>query len=435
LGEKERVSESQSCQPLPGAARLLSKYGFYLSISIFIYADLFPFQFDFSWLHLYTAWSRAVLVPYWSARAGLHVTADDVPNILLTMPLGFAGFLHYRDRRRMSAFCKWWAVGLAFGLAAELIQLAIRTRASDVTDAINNSFGVLLGATVASGVGQRALKFFTGTAPERRNIYLWMVICSLIAMLGPYDPRPDSLSRLLHHPWESGALMGKEWVPMAGFALIGALAARVAVPGRRKPTMKRPLVAAALVLVLPVIFGCARLLVESGSPSLDDLALDIFAALAGGFASLFIPPTLRPFSGFLLFNVALVAEALSPYRFSGWHPGASFQWIPFYEFCSSRTPSSFYDAILSFVSFAILGGFLELSFPRYGRWHAAIYAVAFSGAMELLQTFLPARTAGITDILVAGLGAWTGAYFCAAVESARSGRNCSVQPDLHHVSR
>jgi VanZ family protein len=429
------VSETQSCQPLPDAARLFSKYAFYFSISVFLYADLFPFRFDSSSQQLHTAWLQAGLIPYWAANRGLHIAVDDVANVLLTIPLGFAGFLYYANRRRISAFCKWWALGSAFGVAAELVQLGVPTRSSSITDAINNGFGAFLGAAAASVMGQRALKFFTGAAGERRNIYLWMLICSLVAMLGPYDLGPDSISHLWSrirmfqtHPWESGTLMGKEWVRMAAFALIGALAIRLAVPGRRKPTIKGPFAAATLVLLLPVILQCARLLVESNGPSLDDLALDIFAALAGGFASLFVPSASRAFSGFLLFNAALAAEGLSPYRFSGLKEGISFQWIPFYEFCSSQTASSFYDSILSLFSFAILGGLLQLSFPRCGRRHAAIYALAFAGAMEFAQTFLPARTAGVTDILVAGLGAWTGAYFCAAIESARSGLNSSIQP-------
>jgi hypothetical protein len=265
-----------------------------------------------------------------------------------------------------------------------------------------------------------------------------MLIGSLMAMLGPYELGPDSISRvwpklrmLQIHPWESGALMGKEWVRMAGFALIGALAIRMAVSGRRKPTIQRPLAAASLVLILPVILECARLLVESNSPSLSDLSLDMFAALAGGFASLFVPQAYLAFSGFLLFNVALIAAGLSPYRFSSWPTGASFQWIPFYEFCSDRTPSAFYDSTLTLFTSAILGGLLQLSFPRCKGQHVAAYALIFSGTMQFAHVFLPAHHADITGILVAGLGAWTGAYFCAAVESARLSQTGLLKPDPH----
>jgi glycopeptide antibiotics resistance protein len=206
---------------------------------------------------------------------------------------------------------------------------------------------------------------------------------------------------------------------MAGFALIGALAARLAVPGRRKRTLGQPLSAAALVILFPVVLQCARLLVESRTPVLDDMALDIFAALAGAFASLFISPMLQAFSGFVLFKAALVISGLSPFSFSSWRQGSGFQWIPFYEFCSRRTPNALYETILCFFSFAVLGGLLQLSFLQFQRRYVALYALIFAGSIEFVQMFLPAHTAGITDMIMAMLGAWTGAHICAAVESAR----------------
>lgn len=422
----------ENYQPLPEAARLLSKYGFYLSVSVFLYAILFPFRFDFSWQQLSTAWSHAGLIPYWSSKTGTRVTVDDLANILLTMPLGFAGFLHCTRRPGIWAVLRWCGLGLAVGLAAEFMQLAIPTRASVITDAINNGLGALIGAAAASVMGRHALEFFTGAAAERRNIYLWMLIWSLVVMLGPYDLSPDSISRsesgLLTgqtYLWESEKIVGSEWLRMAGFALIGALAVRLATPGRRKYTARQPLTAASLVFLFPAILQFARLLFQSHPFLLDDLALDTLGALAGALGSLFIPPTLQSFIGFLLFKVALIAAGLSPYSFSSWQRGMSFQWIPFCEFCKNRTPASLYEVILTFFSFAILGGLLQLSFSRCRRWHVVAYALAFSGAIEFAQTFLPSRTAGITNILVAGLGAWTGACVCAAVESARQNHSPS----------
>jgi glycopeptide antibiotics resistance protein len=431
---KERVPQlalfkSQEFQPLPETAQLLAKCGFYFSLSVLLYAVLFPFHFDFSGRHLLSAWSQAGFIPFWNAKKGLHLAGDDIANILFTFPLGFFGFLHFAGRKDKWTLCRWAILGLAFGLGAEIIQLAIPTRASGITDIINNGLGAFLGAAIAAARGRPALEFFTGAAAEQRNIYLWMLIWSLVAMVGPYDLSQDSATHINSiapffgtEPWQLDALIGAEWLRMAGFALIGALAARLAVPGRRKRTLQQPLSAAALVLLFPVILQCIRLLVESEGPSLDDLALDVFGALAGAFASLFIPPMLAASSGFLLFTAALIAAGLSPYHFSGWNHILVFQWIPFYDFCSNRSPLSFYEAILNLFSFAIMGGLLQLSFPRQRRAHIAFYAMAFSGAIEFVQTFLPARTAGITDILVAGLGAWTGAHICAAIESERLGQ-------------
>ncbi len=414
----------QNCESPIDAARLLSRCGFYFSLSVYLYAVLFPFRLDFSWNHLLQAWSQVKFIPYWDIHSGMRIVPDDLANILLTMPLGFTGFLYFR--KKPWPVLRWLAIGLACGLAAELSQLAIPTRATTVSDAINNGLGAFLGAAAACLIGRRALEFFTGTALERRNVYLWLVICCLVAMLGPYEIGPDYMSHIrsgllmirdqpLHHE----SLYGEEWLRMAGFALIGALAVRLAVPGRRKRTIWRPISAAALVLLLPVALYGVHLLTESRPPSLDDLALNIFAILAGAFASLFVPPLLQARSGFLLFTVALIVAGLSPYSFSGWHKSVPFGWMPFYEFCANRTPASLYELVLIFVGFGILGGFLRLSFPRWRQWHVAVYSMGFSAAIEFAQTFIPARTAGTSAILLAGIGAWAGAYVCTAVQSAR----------------
>jgi VanZ family protein len=419
--------KTERLQSLPEAARLLAKYGFYFSIAIFVYTDLFPFRIDISRHQLSTAWSQSIWIPYWYPQTGVRILADDIANILLMMPLGFFGFLHCARRNRKLAVYRWCALGLALGASAECIQLAIPTRATMITDILNNGLGSLLGAAAASAAGHRMLLFFTGVARERRNIYLWLLICALVPMVGPINLGSDTLTffgsgilTLQTDSRESETLMGAKWLNLAGFALIGAFAARLAVPGRRKLTAWQPLAAVALVLLLPMLLQCARLLVGSYSPSLDDLTLDIVGTLLGFFAGLLAPSILRARNGFLLFNAALIAAGLNPYLFSSHPPNRMlFQWIPFYEFCRDRTPISFYEATVSLFSFAILGGFLQLSFPRCRSWQAAVYAFIFSGAIEFIKTFLPNRTPGITGILMAVLGAWIGAYICAAVESER----------------
>jgi VanZ family protein len=413
-------------RPLPDAAEILAKYGFYFSLCMCLYADLFPFRLDLSSLQLSTAWSQAILIPYRYPDKGFRIIADDISNILLMLPLGLMGFLHFGDRSGKRGILKWSALGFAFGLAAECAQLAIPTRASVITDAVNNGLGTFLGAAVASARGWRILEYFTGVALERRNIYLWLLICSLLAMLGPYTLDTDSLSGVGTHPGviagtaaESKASLGEEWLRMAAFASIGALAFRLAVPGRRRPTLRQPLATAALILLFPMILHLARLMIGLSHPALDDLALDISSAIVGGMVSLFVPPARRPLGGFLLFQAALIAAALSPYAFSGWRQGPSFQWIPFYELCVHRAPMALYEAILCLVGFALMGGFMRLSFTRLSGRNIAAYALMLSGAIECAQTFLPARIPGASDLILSSLGAWTGAYICGAVESAR----------------
>lgn len=409
----------------PDAVRRLSKYCFYLSIAVFLYAILFPFRFDFSWQHLLTSWTQAGKVPFWNAGTGINITLDDVANILLTLPLGFFGSFLGSGIKRVSTVINWFVLGLAIGFAAEFAQLAILTRSSGATDVVTNGLGTALGVVIAYIIGQKGMRFFTGTAIERRNIYLWLLIWSIVAMLGPFNLGQDFPSHpgavlLQTNPSAPETLTEKEWIRVACFALIGALAAKLAVPGRRKRTLMQPLASVALVLLLPVIIHFLRILVEAHPPYLDDLVLDIFGALSGAFLSLLIPSHLRALSGFLLFKIALLAAALNPYNFSTWNRRISIQWIPFYELCKDRTPLSFYEATLSLFTFAILGGLLQLTFPRMKRWHVALYGLIFSAAIEYARTFLPAQSAGTAEVIMACLGAWIGAYICTSVESARS---------------
>jgi len=419
--------EDQVRQLLPNAVSLLSKYGFCFSIAILLYTVLFPFQFDFSWRYLSGSWSQAGFVPFSNPQTGMQITLDDLANILLTAPLAFFGVLMGTGRKKYWMACKWFFLGLAVGFAAEFTQLAIPTRSSGITDVLNNGLGAALGAFAACTIGQRALEFFTGTALERRNIYLWLVIWTMVAMLGPfnisqeYDALSGSDARMHRNDFSGSEIItDKQWLQMACFALIGAMAVRLAVPGRRRHTWRQPLSAAALVLLLPVILHLLRILVESRPPYLDDLALDIFGALAGAFISLLIPSSLRAFCGLIMFTFALLAAELNPYNFLSWQRTAHFQWIPFYELCRIRTPFAFYETTLGLFIFAIFGGLLQLSFSRLRRWHVVLCALVLSSALEYAQTFLPGQTAGTTDIIMACLGAWIGAYISSSVESARS---------------
>lgn len=324
---------SESIPPYPDSRRsptdaslLLSRYGFYFSILLFVYVTLFPFSFDISRHALAQAWARVGFVLSWYAP--IYRIPDAVANILLTMPFGFFGLLHRAGRGKTRAVWWWCAMGLALGLGAEILQLAIPTRSSGVTDVISNGLGAYAGAALARTVGERVLTFLTGSASERRNIYLWMLAWSMVAILGPFDVSPNYLAHFKSqlqmfraNPWALGASAGVEWVRMAGLALIGALASRLAVPGRRKRSLGRLAAALSLVLLLPLVLTFARLLVESYPPSLRDLTMELSGAVAGFAIGLCAPASVHPFPGFLLMNLALIAAGLSPFRFAAWQPG------------------------------------------------------------------------------------------------------------------
>jgi glycopeptide antibiotics resistance protein len=405
------------------ASRTLFRYGFYFSLLFFFYGTLFPFRFDFSTKEISKAWSQAGSLPYWDvARGRIPSVPDSVANILLTLPLGFLGFLHRSENGRSSKVWKWCALGLALGLAAEILQLAIPSRSSDVTDILNNGLGTFTGAALARGTGSRLRSFLRGASFDREHTYLWLLVGTLVVfMFAPFDFSLDvsqiisDVEMLRQNPWELGVPVGDGWVQMAGFALVGGLAGRMARSGRLMH-LSRARATSAMVLLMPLGLEFSQLLVASHAPSLRDLAMEIAGAAVGWMAGLFVPALAKPFAAFVLLNLAITAAGLSPFHFVNWPATTSFQWIPFIEYYNQTTASALSDAMMGLAGFGLLAGLLQLSCRRCPRWLIAGYAMALAAGIEFAQLFVPSRYANITDILIAGLGAWIGSLICTGIE-------------------
>jgi glycopeptide antibiotics resistance protein len=420
---KPMLKPSAGRESAKEGSRLIAAYGFYFSVAFFCYGALFPFTLDLSAGHLSSSWAHASLVPFWDTPGRrLHGLSDITANFLFTLPLGFFGFLHCAGKNRSATAWKWGGIGMLLGLGAEILQLAIPSRSSGATDILINGTGAFLGAVIARGFGGRVLAFLTGSTAERRNIYLWLLILSMIAIVGPFDVGPDYLSRFqtgLAAVISRSAFSfpsGEEWIQIAGFTMIGAFASRLAVPRRRKRSLRVLMSAPALVVVFPVVLGCGRLMVESLPPSGSDFVLELLGSAAGFGIAILAPAVVRASSGFLLWNLALITAGLSPRPFDG---SAGFQWIPFFEYITSRTPVALYQMIFTLSSFAVAGGLLQLAWARCRRIHVILYAAALASAVECAQILLPAHSANITNILLAGLGAWVGSVICAAVACSR----------------
>lgn len=379
----------------PAPLLKLCRYGFYLSVLLLFYGTLFPFQFDLSPHSLSLAWTNAGLVPYWDVHRGrIHSLPDMVSNVLLTIPLGFFGFLWFGRKRSRPGIARWFAFGFLLATLSEIVQLGIPSRLSGITDALNNGLGAFLGAFAAAVCGSKLLDLFSGSLFNKKGTYLVILLAIVIAtMLLPFDFGMDvahiksSIRQLLANPWESGIPIDDEWVLMAEFALIGSLAGSM--------TQKRFTL---FVLFLPFILEPAQLLVESHAPSLRDLAMS-FAGVAGGLASArYIPNLIRPATGFILMNIALVAEGLSPYHFAG---QSRFEWIPLVEYYYQTTGLALYDAMAGLLSY----GLLVALWPKRAT---ILWAVLLATGIEAAQVYIPARFSGTTDILIAAIGAGTG---------------------------
>ncbi len=376
----------------------LCRCGFYLSILLLLYGTLFPFQFDLAPQSLSRAWSVAGLIPFWdSARGRIHSLPDMLANALLAIPLGFFGSLWFHARGKLQNPAAWFAIGLCLGLLSEIIQLAIPQRVSDITDAINNGLGASAGAVAAALFGQQILNLLSASVPDRRAANYWLLASVIAAgMLLPFDLTLDvghfrsGLKTLLVNPWESGTPIENEWITAAEFALLGALAASI----RRRRVVF-------FTLTLPFYMEASQLLVDSHAPSLRDLAMNFAGAAGGAAAGFWAPALVRPAAGFILMNLAVAAQGLSPYRFAAENARERFEWIPLIEYYNRTTGAALYDALTGLLAYALLAAL----WPRRA---VIIWALLLAGGIEAAQIFIVNRFAGTTDILIAGIGAWVG---------------------------
>jgi glycopeptide antibiotics resistance protein len=107
---------------------------------------------------------------------------------LLTIPVGFFGFLYFDRNRKASSIAKWLVLGFVLGLISEIIQLAIPSRTSDITDILNNGLGAFIGAAGALLFGKKITDLLSGSFldRERTNFIILLGIAAIGALL-PFD--------------------------------------------------------------------------------------------------------------------------------------------------------------------------------------------------------------------------------------------------------
>jgi glycopeptide antibiotics resistance protein len=379
----------------------LCRYGLYLSVLLVLYGTLFPFHFDFSTQAVSRAWAGSGLVPFWDvARGRIHSLPDMVSNVVLTVPLGFFGFLWFGRDKKRPGIVHWFFAGFGLGLISEIIQLGVASRLSDITDALNNGIGTLFGAIAAAIFGTFLLDLLSGSLMDRRRTSFFILAAIImIGMLLPFDFTMDvsgmwhSVKALRLNPWKLETPISEEWIQMAEFAILGALAGSIK-KGR----------IAALAMAMPFVFEAMQILVESHGLSLRDPAMNFAGVAAGITAARFVPALVQPVTGFTLMSLALIAQGLSPYHFGG---QSRFEWIPLVEYYSRTTGAALYDAMSGLLSY----GLLVALWPRR---IVVAWAILLAVGIEAAQIFVPTRFAGTTDILIAAIGACAGYAFAKA---------------------
>lgn len=322
-----------------------------------------------------------------------------VANLLLFLPWGLLTGMVAPVRPRPAGFAAASAaLALLLALALQFVQLWLPGRNAALGDALINAIGLALG-------------FMAAVLLERAGLRTWFAARQVQAL-------PLSLAGI--------------WIAYRWFPLVPALDLQNVLDGL-KPLLAGPLrpdralvsatgwLACLLLLDRSRLLGPARLwlalvalAVTAGQPLIAGGSLSLAHLLGLALALLVLPLVRHPAtpaaagSGLL---AALLFSGLYPFAWSG--TAGAFHAIPFAGFLEGSMETNLRSLVYKSFMYAaapyllVLGGW---------RWSAAILLTAGTLLLvELLQLWLPGRTAELTDPLLAiGLAA----VLCAASRRA-----------------
>jgi VanZ family protein len=350
---------------------------------VITYGSLYPFEFSVPW------GGHGPFDTLLNSWANRPAAGDFLANILLYMPLGFFGMLSFpRDGRLRLRLPVVVAGGALLSATMELTQYYDIGRDTSASDVYANTIGTLIGALIAILFSGR-LRF-----PLLRDIRAHPLPALLIATWAddrfyPYVPTID-----LHKYWHAlrpvvldptpaaAALFRHTSIWLTLFVLIEA------VFGRRRSIMLAPLFAAFVlamrVLIISTIISAAEVVGAAVAICLWPLLLVVNPRLRAGFLALAL-------GGYV------VIERLQPFEFEPF--ARPFGWVPFASFMRGSIAVN----VLSFMEKSFLYGSLLFLLGRAGMRPvlAAIVVAGMLFATSWAETYLPGRSAEITDALMA----------------------------------
>jgi VanZ family protein len=353
-------------------------------VAVILYGSLYPFAF---YQPEGGVGPLKHLIQSWAETPG---RGDFVANIFLYLPLGFFGSLAVAGSDR--TLRRILLVALAGGTLSttmELTQYYIAGRVSAADDVYANLIGTLLGAIAGNFAGGDFLWL------PFRDIAANRVPCLLLALwlayrLYPYVPTIDlhkywdALKPVVFHPRPTGYDLFRY---TAVWLTVGSLIE--AVGGRRRGWLLFPLFITAVLSAKVVIIGKTLSAAEIAGAA---TALVVWLLLA-----ISVSARIRVIATALLLSAYIVAERLEPFQFSAY--GRAFGWIPFRSFLYGSVEVN----ITSFLEKAFLYGaliwLLEKSGLRSGRSTIIVAILLFAASWA--ETYLPDRSAEITDALMA----------------------------------
>ena len=356
------------------------------SAVLILYGSLFPFRMRTS--------ADLDLLDVVALTFKPTTRGDIVANLLLYMPLGLCLTFAWRGRGARWPLARTILIGTALSVAVEVTQIYLRFRVSSLTDVALNAIGTLCGAFAATAYAALGTSVrIPALASSRLDpAALSVVILWLSFRLAPFVPTidwqkyKDALKPLFIDP-QVGALELLRYV--TGWLLVSYAV--------RLLTRREYVLAATLAIVGIVLFG--RLVVVGKTLNVSEIAaLAACVPLAAVLIALRDQRRVAVLAALL--TAAIVAQGLAPFELLPHAQG--FSWMPFRSSLSGSIELN-YSVLLEkcFWYFSLVW---VLSRCGWNAAAAALGTASLVATIEVVQMWLPGRSADVTDPLLALAG-------------------------------
>ena len=405
-----------------------------------VYGTMLPFDFSASGERVR---ERLRLLAEHPWRIGSRT--DLASNVLLFMPWGFLLAVSMAGRGTSFAAALILAVlgGASLSAGVELAQLYAPSRTASVVDLATNALGSALGALI----GWPAARWiWPGLSMRIRQIVASrpLAACALataaglaFAALAPFDvsldvgdlkaavakARPIPFGPPLRGPGPSA----KPWSwagELLSWTLVGGL---IALAARESGWRGARALAGVVALsgILSLAFEAVQIVIPSREIDMTSVVLALLgaavgASVVGRSASRAARRWITPALWIWVCIVAL--SAWTPPSFA-WArpPSVRPEWfVPFWSYYERTSVEDLADLLGQVLAFVPLGALLAARSSRRSVAGAALIGLGCGLVLELGQIFLPARTAEVTDVLAAAVGASLGTALWRWGESLRS---------------
>lgn len=360
-------------------------------IALIAYGSLYPFNFKPDAIRGGVLQALGQLS--W-ARAG---RGDRISNVLLYLPLGFCLFLFLNGRvRRMPALLLATLTGTAFSLAIEVAQVYVSARVPSLTDLSLNALGSAIGAMggLAWRIGALWMRLPQRVErPARDSTASLLIALWVLWRFAPFIPHFD-LGKLK-------AALRPLFSPQLDAVLIFAyLTCWIVVSQALASIVSRARLLEALLVLIAVVLVGRLLVAEQAFVPSELVALVLLLPVLvitdrltpGPRKALLLASIVFVFVGFRLgpFNFVSTASPFDFWPFLAWFDAG-------FVTALRATDWSFLFGQL-FVFGAVVWVFKHCGAPMSV---AAGALLALALVTEILQLWLPAHTASLTDIVLA----------------------------------